>query len=278
MTGNAQTRQPCAMPHIVLAGAVLLLLAPARAQTQLSTQPLDGLWLGDGYGELIEIQGDFLRIYEITTLSCIPAGKAMRKAGVDTANETIFTGEDDTLRISAAMSPDTRRLHDDGSVSNVLLRRTGSLPESCHQPPANSPLTNYQVFWETFSENYPFFALRQMNWLAVDKKFRPKVTPKTTPEELFHILSDMIEPLHDAHTNVRAKSIKQQFEGYRPAADSMQKKNAARITEIIETKYVHGLREYCNKQLEFGLLEHHRRPLWFMSAHGHASVVLLLCL
>jgi hypothetical protein len=255
MTGNAQTAQPCTMRRIFLAGVILLLhFALARAQTRLSTQSLDGQWLTDGYGEIIDIQGDDLRSYEITTLSCISAGKATRKTGVGTSNEIVFAGEDDTLRISAGISPDTRWLHDDGSVSNVLLRRTRSLPEPCRQPPADDPLTNYQVFWATFAENYPFFALHYMNWLAVDKKFRPQVTPKTTPEELFHILSDMIEPLHDAHTNVRAKPIQRQFEGYRPAADRMQNKNAARITEIIETKYVRGLRDYCNKQLEFGLL------------------------
>lgn len=240
---------------IILDVILLCLSASARTQTQPASQSLDGLWLTDGYRQLIEIQEDDLRSYEITTLSCISADKATRKTGLSTANEIVFAGEDDTLRISAGISPDTRWLHDDGSVSNVLLRRTRSVPKSCRQPLADTPLTNYQVLWETFAENYPFFALRQMNWLAVDKKFRPQVTPETKPEELFRILREMIEPLHDAHTNVRAKSIQQRFEGYRPAADPMQKKSAARITGIIETKYVRGgLRDYCNEQLQFGLL------------------------
>ncbi len=240
----------------IVAGAVLLLsFAPARAQTQLTTRSLNGLWLTDGYGDLIEFQGDDLRIYEITSLSCISARKVTRRTEAGTANEIVFAGEDDTLRIFPGVSPDTRWLHEDWSVSNVLLRRTDSRPEPCGQPSADTPARNYQVFWETFAEHYPFFALHQMDWLAVDKKFRPQVTPKTKPEELFNIFSDMIEPLHDAHTWIDAKSIQQWFHGRRPAADPLQRKNAARITEIIETKYVHGgLRDYCNKQLQFGLL------------------------
>jgi len=94
-----------------------------------------------------------------------------------------------------------------------------------------------------------------MDWLAVDKRFRPQVTPGTKPEELFRILSEMIDPLHDAHTFIEAKSIQKRFHGFRPSADPMQRKNAARITEIIEKKYVSGgLRDFCNKKLQFGLM------------------------
>ena len=248
-------QRPGQLAAVMCASAALFLLPlSARAQAQRATESLEGLWLTDGYGELIEIQGDGLRSYEITLLSCMPAAKATRTES-STVHEIVFAGEDGTLRISPGPSPDTRWLHEDGSVSNILMRRTPSRPEVCVQPPADTPLANYQVFWETFSEHYPFFALRRMNWLAVDRKFRPQVTPETKPEELFRILSEMIEPLHDAHTSIRATSIRQRFHGYRPAADPMQKKNAARITEIIETTYAReGLRDFCNKQLQFGLM------------------------
>jgi hypothetical protein len=229
--------------------------ASVSAQAQTSTQSLDGLWLTDGYGELIEFKGDELRSFEITKQSCIPVGKATRKSGADTDKEIVFADEGDVTRVTPGSSPDTRWLHEDGSVSSILLRRTGSRLEVCGKTLADAPMTNYQVFWETFAEHYPFFALRKMDWQAVDKKYRPQVTPATKPEELFRILSDMIDPLHDAHTFISAKSIQQRFHGYRPAADPMQKKNAARITEIIEKQYVRGgLRDFCNKQLQFGML------------------------
>jgi len=254
---------------VCVSTALFLLPISASAQIQQAAESLDGLWLTDGYGQLIEFQGDNLRAYEITTLSCIPASKATRRTEASTVHEIVFAGEDGTLRISPGPLADTRWLHEDGSVSNILIRRAGSRPELCDQPPADTPLSNYQVFWETFSEHYPFFALRQMNWPAVDKKFRPQVTPETKPEELFRILSDLIEPLHDAHTSIRAKSIQQRFHGYRPSADPMQKKNRARIAEIIETKYVRGgLRDFCNKQLQFGLL---RSPYEASSSDSRAN-------
>jgi len=247
---------------------LVLLLASVTVYSQIRTESPNGFWPTDGYGEAIEINGDVLRIYEITALSCISAGENLHKTGVGAANEIVFSENDDTVRLSAGISPDTRWFHDDGSVSNVLLRRTYSLPKPCRQPPVDTPIMNYRVFWETFEENYPFFALRKMNWLAVDKQFRPQVTQSTKPEELFGILSNMIEPLHDAHTNVRAKSIKRQFEGYRPTDDPRQKKNVARIGEIIETKYIKGgLRDYCNKQLQFGMLAN---SIGYLRVHSFA--------
>jgi len=190
-------------------------------------------------------------------------------------DEIVFAEDDDTFRIFPGASQDTRWLHEDGSVSNILLRRTGSRPEPCGQPLADTPLTNYQVFWETFAEQYPFFALRQVDWLAVDKKFRPQVTLETKPEDLFRILSDMIDPLHDAHTFINAKSIQKGFHGFRPATDPMQKGNAPRITEIIETKYVRGgLRDFCNGQLQFGLLRSPQGATLSDSArNGRADVI-----
>jgi Peptidase family S41 len=238
------------------AAALFLLSSLANVQTNSTAHSLDGQWLTDGYGDLVEFQGDSLRGYEITTLSCLASAQATRKTEASDASESVFVGDDGgTFRVSPATSADMRWLHEDGSVSSILLRRAGSRPELCGQPLADTPLTNYRVFWETFAEEYPFFALRHMDWVAVDKKFRPQVTLDTKPEELFRIFSDMLDPLHDAHTFINAKSIQKRFHGFRPSADPMRKKSAARITEIIETKYVRGgLHDFCNKQLQFGLL------------------------
>jgi len=249
---------PKALLCAIIFSAAALLLFPSLAsvQTNPATQSLDGLWLTDGYGDLVEFQGDSLRGYEITTLSCIASAQATRKGAASDANESVFVADDgDTFRVSPATSADTRWLHEDGSVSSILLRRTGSRPEPCGQPLADTPVTNYRVFWETFAEQYPFFTLHHLDWTAVDERFRPQVTLDTKPEELFGIFSDMLDPFHDAHTFINAKSIQKRFHGFRPSADPMQKKNAARITEIIETKYVRGgLHDFCNNRLQFGLL------------------------
>jgi hypothetical protein len=51
--------QLCAI--IFSASALFLLLPLASMQTNPTTQSLDGQWLTDGYGDLVEFQGDSLR-------------------------------------------------------------------------------------------------------------------------------------------------------------------------------------------------------------------------
>ncbi len=86
-----------------------------RLRPQTATQSLDGLWLTDGYGALVEFLGDKLQTNEITTLSCIPSAKAARKPEIGVPNGTVFAGDDDTFRIYPGTSPDTRWVHVDGA-------------------------------------------------------------------------------------------------------------------------------------------------------------------
>jgi hypothetical protein len=254
LTVNRGTPKSSFRVTLILVLTAMILGGSASAQIRPKAQSLDGLWLTDGYRELIEIQGNHLRIYEITDVSCISAIDEIRTPGGESANEIVFSGNGDTVRIFPANSVDTRWLHDDGSIANVFLHRTRKRPQSCRQTLADTPITNYQIFWETYAEQYPFFALHKIDWRAVDERFRPQVTPDTKPEKLFQILSGMIEPLHDAHTKLTAPALRLRFEGYRPAADRMQKKNVARINEIINKYVSGGLRGYCNTQIQFGLL------------------------
>src|SRR5215470_5622371 len=87
------TQRWCALFTFLLVVVFIVLPASMRAQAQPSTQSLDGLWLTDGYGKLIEFKGDELRSFEITKQSCIPVGKATRKSGADTDKEIVFADE-----------------------------------------------------------------------------------------------------------------------------------------------------------------------------------------
>src|SRR3989442_12172503 len=87
-------QRPCAMLAFLLVGAVFVVIpASASAQAQPPAQSLDGLWLTDGYGELIEFQGDELHWFEITQVSCVPAGEGCPQSGGGGGTEILFFGE-----------------------------------------------------------------------------------------------------------------------------------------------------------------------------------------
>jgi len=103
----------------IFAAASFLLPRFTRAQNHATRLSLDGLWLTDGYGELIEFKGNDLRVYEITNLSCIPSGKASRKTAASAVDEIVFAADDDAFRIVPGPSQDTLWFHEDGTVQNI---------------------------------------------------------------------------------------------------------------------------------------------------------------
>ena len=228
--------------------AIGLAVAPQSVTyAQSPSNPLiDGLWLAGGSGQLVEIKQNILQIYEITDASCIPAGNAKRRPGAK-PGEVVFEGRQiGTLRVTAADGSDSLWLHHRG-VSSVALQRAPGLPETCGHKTPDTPKSNYEVFWRTFYEHYPFSARRQVDWSAVDKKLRPQINESTSPAELFGVFQQMIEPLFDAHTGIDAKTIHRSFHGRRADAETQQGARAGRIREIIQQKYVRGnLQNYCH--------------------------------
>jgi C-terminal processing protease CtpA/Prc len=94
-----------------------------------------------------------------------------------------------------------------------------------------------------------------VDWKAVRDKYKPRVLAETKPEELFGILQEMIEPLHDAHTFLGARSISKQFHGERPDPHHLNPRDFERAGEIIK-KHLRGeLRSACNGKVSFGMLD-----------------------
>ena len=68
------------------------------------------------------------------------------------------------------------------------------------------PEKNFEQLWKTFHRRYPFFALRNVDWKKQYETYRPKVTRKTSDDELFDIFCQMLAPLNDGHVELKAKA------------------------------------------------------------------------
>jgi hypothetical protein len=241
------------------------------ARAQKSAGPEDELWLSDGYGLLVEIRGDGLQAFELTSISCVPGWSAKREPTSGETREEVFIGND-TFRLSGGPSGDVKRLHLEGVASDILLHRTSTRPAACSRKPDDSPQGNYAIFWQTFAENYPFFNLRHVDWQSVDREFRPRVTSATKPDQLFGILQQMIEPLHDAHTGIEAEDVKKDFDGWREDPNHLENEGWKKAQEIIDTRYIRGaLRSFCNGQIQFGALDHSIGYLRIIAFYGYVD-------
>ncbi|MEV7388541.1 S41 family peptidase [Streptomyces sp. NPDC091215] len=166
---------------------------------------MDGVWRTDGYGTVLAVDGRGLQEYQTTAVSCLKGDFS----GAAAKQGTYDSDDGDVLTLRPA--PDGRRaqLSDDSSVGYRRLQRIGSLPAACTHPPStgrlpsSDPRASFDVFWQSFEENYPFFAAKGIDWRAVRNHYRPLVHRDTTRSELFDIFSRMITPLHDAHVLVQ---------------------------------------------------------------------------
>ncbi|MEU7484732.1 S41 family peptidase [Streptomyces sp. NPDC042319] len=185
------------LTHSTAAAAIvalsLTLAAGPMGPAEAGQRPtVDGVWRVKGYGTVLSIADGRLQEYQTTAVSCLKG---------DSAKETghgEYSAADGTV---LTVRP-TGSLHVAGSAGNRELRRIAKLPAACQHPTPKDPVTTFDVFWQSFEENYPFFAAKGIDWHAVRKAYRPKVHFDTTRRELFALFSRMVKPLYDAHVAV----------------------------------------------------------------------------
>ncbi|HJQ25398.1 MAG TPA: S41 family peptidase [Blastocatellia bacterium] len=233
-----------------------LVMLPLVKASDKPAQSLDGYWLADGYGLLAEIKGDEIKLFEITSLSCIASDTLKLKAEPADSRGMRFASGDDAIFLTPGPSPNTEWFHDPGAASKILFRRTATRPDVCTREVANDPVTNFEIFAATFAAHHGFLKHRGVDWAAVTRTYRAKVTAETKPEELFDIFKAMIEPLHDAHTFISARDIKKGFGGKRPNTLTLTSEERKRTIEILESRYLEDkLRAFCNGHVRYARLK-----------------------
>lgn len=261
----------CRTSVFLLSALILLLSASAAASEPGRSEGAQEVWASDGYGLLVEIGAEELHAFEVTSISCIPGWTAKRLQHSTAKQDAVFVGRE-TYTLVEGSSPGTKRLHMEGTVSDIVLHRISELPTMCLSAPSNTPQTNYAVFWQTFAEQYAFFHLHRTDWEAVDRKFRPQISSSTRPEELFEVLRQMVDPFQDAHIRIIAGDLKQDYEGRRPDVGQLSDADWERAQELIDKRYIRGnLQSYCNGRLQFGWLNNSVAYLRITAFYGYES-------
>lgn len=203
---------------VILAMLALLLpacAAPLGRPEGGAGQPLDGVWRSDGYGWIYLVRGGQAQIFETTSISCLPR-RSLDQLGPPEPDGTVRFGRRgvavQTVRPGADGQAILRLL---GTAADIDLLPLPELPSSCTRKMPDDPVTNFDVFWTTFAENYNSFGRKNVDWAAVRDRYRPLVRPDTDPDELYTILTEMIRPLGDAHTSIQGPGGKE-FSGMRP--------------------------------------------------------------
>ena len=234
----------------------LTVLSSTVLAPRIAAQSLDGNWLSDGYGYFIEIAGPSLKGTEISSVGCIPSFTATRESGQSGAAVVFkMTNGPGTMLVLPGSSPQELRLHQNGTASDIILRRTAVRPTVCDRPLPDTPQMNFDVFATTWAEHYGFFDLKHADWKAIVAAHRSKVTDSLKPEQLLEIFKAMIEPFEDAHTYISATTIKQGWQGGRRGPNWLERSERPKAFEVTEKNYLRSpLQSWCNGQVQYALL------------------------
>jgi len=69
---------------------------------------------------------------------------------------------------------------------------------------AGTPTATFDYFWKTFDTHYGLFEVKQIDWDEIFRQHRSRITDTMTDEELYQVLTDMMNPLNDNHLNLYA--------------------------------------------------------------------------
>jgi len=247
----------------------ILFVALASIGALGKTNPV-GLWKSEGYGLFLRIDPSRVTASEITSISCLPAWTAVRDLDQHTAwvFHGGFASGDEVFRIYPGGSLNTAILRRSDDMAAMVLHRVTSPPVPCIRPAEDTPPFNYDVLWTTFQENYPFFKLHGTDWRAVDTKFRPLVHPDTSPDELFTIFQQMLEPLRDSHVVLDVfppgaprgkdwlKTPLKEVWLHKPDPERFEDADFDRANKIIEFRYLKEKAQiFCGGQIRFGLMK-----------------------
>lgn len=85
----------------------------------------------------------------------------------------------------------------------VLLSAMAWIASACsEQTFSNDAEGNFDALWTILDEHYTFFEYKNVDWDAVGKQYRAKITKGINSGELFNLCSDMLKELKDGHTNL----------------------------------------------------------------------------
>ena len=89
------------------------------------------------------------------------------------------------------------------SLFLLLSLFLGACEKALIEPdPANGPVANFNLLWETVDEKYSFFDYKNIDWDSVYQVYRPMVREDMSQQELFDVMADMLYVLEDGHVNL----------------------------------------------------------------------------
>ncbi len=156
---------------------------------------IQGVWISDGYGYVLELTEDNQRILHIAGNACWQDPELTRSIGEIVTPDTFFSTSD----------PKTAYLANKHEPHRTFLHRQDKVPKACASEVENTVAGNFEAFVEVMRADYAFFDLYSVDWESQVKAARASLSPDMSDADLFALFASMIEPLQDGHLTLSAE-------------------------------------------------------------------------
>lgn len=153
----------------------------------VDSEAFQGVFQQQGYARVIEVEGDTLRTYDVTSVSCVPSGEM----SLDEVREEFERVEGSSEGFS---------WYETGAFTRYEFERVDALPEECGDQ-ATDPVATFDALYHLFDENYAFFEERNIDWKAAET-LGDEISASSSDEELMGAFQEMLTPFSDGHVYV----------------------------------------------------------------------------
>ncbi|WP_158617603.1 S41 family peptidase [Corallococcus sp. CA049B] len=189
----------------ILAG-LLAACATPHAASKASASDAHGVWRSRGYGWLLSVTPEGLRLHHETSAGCYP--DPATPAEVEAMFPFRNPERDGKTLVLAAQK----------NRSDYWFDRLPALPAGCDEVRAWSAREVFDVFRATFAEHYAYFPERGPDWLSRLDAQRSRVTPDMDSRALFTLFAEALRSLNDPHVELLADEAAADTLKYEPPA------------------------------------------------------------
>lgn len=154
---------------------------------------LHGVWASRGYGWIVEVKdATTARFFDDTEVACLPEDVPVEDF---LSFVRLFAVAGDTVRITGA--------HESATV--YTFDRIEEVPARCAAAVEATPERTLEHFGALMATHYAFFEQYGIDWPARLASARTNVSAETGPRQLFEVLGELLDGIHDAHLRLIAE-------------------------------------------------------------------------
>lgn len=217
----------------------LSLLGVEAAAQKIPKSLANTVWLQQGYDRILTIKDSTYSYYNINSVTC----KSLVEGNFNDRFQLVSLKKG-----SLIVNP--------GGIVHYNFTALDALPPRCTVE-AKKELSfekNFQVFWETFNNNYAFFKERKVDWKAIYRQYLPKVQQAQTEKEFAGILKEIIGKMKDGHIRLDLPDSLKEKTIPAPTATTPVRSKQALLSDLKKI-YLKGEKSYNGGVLQWGFLK-----------------------